>query len=75
MIKQNLEPHWSKGGASQPGLSHWSKGDVPWSPWLKALQTGTTRTLMWIARIQHSKKHIVRSASSAITKFGIKFLF
>ena len=52
-------------------------------PWLKAPRTGATRTLTRIARIhsltthlhQHNNNHVVRSASSAITSFGIDFFF
>ena len=47
----------------------------------KAPQTDTTCTLSWIACIhshtdlhQHSYSHVVRSASSAITQFGIKLM-
>ena len=54
----------------------------------KHLRTGATSTLMWIAHIhshtykysynwphlhEHGYKHLVRSASSAMTEFGIKF--
>ena len=49
-----------------------NRRQFPWSPWLKVPQTGSTRTLTWIARIhshtldQHSYNHMVRSANSAI---------
>ena len=32
-------------------MNNFSRQQFPWSPWLKAPQTGATRTLAWIAHI------------------------